>query len=268
MKLRTVDAISLFITSRQHKGLSPVTIKWYREILLSFAARYPKLPSNPTDIERFTADRPVGDERRHGYYRAIKCLYRFLHRRLNIKNPVELIDPPRCVKKQPVVLSPQEINQLLCSQSQDIIKAAILFMVDTGARLGECAGLKVEDLNEYPDGFIARITGKTGARIVPIGYETYHTLMVSLPFTHNKDWLCRHISQTLKEAGLKGTAHTLRHSFATLWQGDELTLQEIMGHTNLATTRLYRHLRTDMLIRQHNQYSPLRMVSAMSRSML
>lgn len=266
--MNTLEAINLFINSRRSKGLSPQTIRWYRGILLFFAQRYPTLPESPEDIEAFLVSCKTGDERRHGYYRTLRCLYRFLHRRLNTPNPVEVVDPPRRLPKQPKALMPDDVNKLLNYPHPPQIKAAILFLIDTGARVGELAGLDIDDLEETPWGLVATIKGKTGVRMVPISYETYHALMVNLPFRYKAHWMGTLISRAFNNAGVEGSAHKLRHTFGTLWQGDELVLQQIMGHAHLSTTRLYRHLRTQVLSEQHHQYSPLRMVLASSKSML
>jgi len=264
----TSEAVDVFILSRKAKGLSPQTIRWYKGILAVFESEFKKLPKKPEQIELFFASLNVGDERQHGYYRAIRCLYRFLNRRYKVKNPIEYIDPPTLKRKQPVVLTPIEINKLLCTSIKPEIKKAIMFLSDTGARLGEYLSLSIENIEEAADGFTVKITGKTGERTIPVSYEVYHALMVNPPKKRSRSWLSHQISRAFKEANLKGSALTLRHSFATIWGGDELVLQQIMGHSNLSTTRLYRQLRTKTLIKQHNQYSPLKMVLSSSKSML
>ena len=264
----SIEALELFINSRLSKGLSPETVRWYKGILLHLAKECPELPTSEEEIEQFLAKCNSGDERRHGYYRTLSCFYRFLHKRLKIPNIIETIDPPRRSAKQPRFLTPKDVNQILVSSLSPGMKAAILFLIDTGARLGELASLDIDSLEDTPWGFTARVRGKTGERIIPICYETYHALMVAPPIDCKPHWLGILITRAFQNAGIKGTAHTLRHTFGTLWGGDELVLQRIMGHSHLSTTKMYRHLRLETMIHQHNQFSPLKMVLSSSKSML
>lgn len=267
--MRTTKAAELFLQSRQARGLSPKTLKWYKEILEKFANAFTKTPKKPEHIERFLISLDVGDERRHGYYRTLKAFYKFLVKRKYIyHNPVSYIDEPKLSVKNPTVLTPEKMNQVFSRCKNREILAAIMALADTGARLGEIADLTVDDLMETPDGFMAIVNGKTGMRAVPISYETYHAMMVTLPFRWSKSHLGRLISTSCKEAGVRASALTFRHSFATLWAGDELILQQIMGHSTLNTTKRYRHLRTQHILKQHNQFSPLKMVLSFSKPML
>ena len=266
--MQTKEALKLFLKSRAAKGLSKQTIRWYVGVLKLFVQRFKKLPKSPEHIEVFVASCQAGDERRHGYYRAVRALYRFLHRRYNIPNPVERIDPPKRKPKYPKVLTPDELNQLLTFPHSAKIKTALLFLIDTGARVGELASLRKEDLSETPWGYIARLDGKTGVRLVPISNETYRALRDNLPLGYSSNRLRRLISRAFDDAYVTGSSLKIRHTFATLWEGDELVLQKIMGHAHLSTTLIYRHLRTRTLSAQHHEYSPLTMVFTRSRSML
>lgn len=266
--MHTNKAIDAFMNSRNAKNLSTYTLRWYKGILNKFNNQFQKLPRDPVKIETFLCNCQAGDERRHGYYRTLRCFYRFLKRRYKIQNPMTLIEAPRCKKKEPHFLNPQELARLLNYQHEPKIKAAIKFLIDSGARVGELANLVIDDLTETPWGYVAKIEGKTGARIVPISYETYHTLIVNLPLKYSVNVLRRKIAKAFRDAGVKGTAHTLRHTFGTLWEGDELVLQRIMGHSHLETTRIYRQIRTRILSLQHRLYSPLRMILSPTESMI
>lgn len=260
-------AVSQFILSRQAKGLSKRTIEWYRGILKRFSRHYTSLPKDSTTVEEFLASITAGDERRHGYYRALRCFYRFANKRFGYPNPMDTIEPPKRSHKNPHWLTPEQLYTLLAFPNTPKIKAALLFLLDTGARLGELSGIQIDDLTDTPWGHVVNIHGKTGARSVPISYETYHALMVNLPLGYSTARLGRLISQAVHQAGLAGGAHSLRHTFATLWEGDELVLQQIMGHAHLSTTKMYRHLRTRMLSQQHHQYSPLKTLLSSSKEM-
>lgn len=217
----------------------------------------PSTKKKPEVIEQFIMNCPGKDERKHGYYRTLRCFYRFLERRYRVNNPMKYIDPPRRLRKEPYTLSYIELNKLLSYPHKPVIKASLFFLADTGARLGELYNIKPEDFKETPFGFTVSINGKTGIRIIPVSREAMQSLLKVLPFPYLKHRLGRKISLAFKEAGIKGTAHTLRHTFATLWGGDEIALQKIMGHSNMETLTRYRHLKTYILSTQHNKFSPL-----------
>jgi integrase len=265
--MKTTNVLGLFLQSCHARGLSPDTIRWYKGILNAFANRYPEFPKGPEPIEEFMAQCNAGDERRHGYYRALRVLYNYAEKRLGAKNAIRLIDPPRRKPKYPRFLTPEELDQLLAYPHPPKIKAALLFLTDTGARIGELARLDLTDISETPWGYVTRITGKTGMRIVPISVEVYYALTRALPLGYSRHRLSRLVSHAFQEARIQGRAHVLRHTFGTLWHGDELALQQIMGHAYLSTTQLYRHLRTQTLSEQHHKYSPLKMVMSSSKEM-
>jgi len=266
--METYGAIELFLKSCKAKGLSSETIRWYRGILLKFCNLYPTIPDSPEDIDEFLVNCKAGDERRHGYYRAIRAFYGFLRKRYQISNIIEMVDPPRRKHKEPRPLMPDELNQLLIYPHKSKIKAGLLFLADTGARVGEAARIHPNDIIETPNGHIVKISGKTGSRLVPISLETYYALIKVLPFGYSTFRFRRLISLAFKDAHINGSGISLRHTFGTIWRGDELMLQQIMGHSHLSTTKIYRALRTDFMSEQHHKYSPLQTILPGSKTML
>jgi integrase len=146
---------------------------------------------------------------------------------------------------------------LLSHTHLPVVSACLAFVADTGCRLGELHSLEPGDFIQTPLGYVAKVTGKTGARLVPVTRSAAEALIPHLPLKMSPWWLCRLMSRGFEEAGIKGSTHTLRHTFATLWEGDEFALQRIMGHAKIETTRIYRNLKTDRLSIQHNQFSPV-----------
>ncbi len=266
--MNTQEGVQLFLKARQAKNLSPQTIRWYASILNSFASMFPTLPDTPEAIEDFLSQCDAGDERAHGYFRALRALYRFLKKRYGVRNVVELVDAPKRRKKLPRPLTPQRLNDLLAFPHKRDIKAALLFLSDTGARVGECYRVTEDDFTETSWGHFVEIDGKTGKRIVPISPEVYHAMMEVIPFKHTLYRFRRLISLAFKDARIKGSGVTLRHTFCTLWDGDEMVLQRLVGHSHFTTTEGYRALRMRKLAEQHHQFSPLFMILHSSKDML
>lgn len=255
--METEEAIHKFLTACRARKLSPKTMAWYSWILERFALYYPGLPQSPEQIEHFLAVCSRNDETCHGHYRTLHVFYNFLYQRNGCTNPMAHIKPPRRKHKLPHVLTQDEINRLLAYAHPGKIKAMLVFLADTGARIGEAAHLQPDDLKQTPWGYVASIDGKTGQRLIPIKATTYNLLVDNLPFVYPVDTLKHQVRKAFRNAGVKGSAQTLRHTFATLWTGSEFALQHIMGHSSFQTLKIYRRMRMEYLCQQHDQFSPI-----------
>lgn len=219
---------------------------------------------------------------------AIKVFYRFLVRERILKvDPSSLLDSPRLWKRIPDALSSQEVEDLLkgpsLRQTQGVRDRAILeVMYATGMRVSEAVNLKLTDVNL--DAGFARCIGKgSKERIVPLGKQAIAALRRYLEEARPKllkksqaetilflSRLGKRVSRQsfwkiikayARKARIKKNIrpHTLRHSFAThLLEGgaDLRSVQEMLGHADIATTQIYTHIDKNRLKLIHKTYHP------------
>lgn len=273
--MNTKEAVVMFITAKRAAGRAETTLDWYAWLLEKFAQAHRVLPTEPEPIEAFIADADGEPETRHAHFRAVRTLYNWLARRRKIaENPMALVEEPKVPRKLPRWLELEECQQLYRAAETPLEIALIRLLLDTGVRVGEARSL---DRHQIRDSFII-VRGKTGERIAPVSSRTA-TRLRSLPVSiidpdavfagekgrYHVRTLQRAVGRVFIRAGLGGprsSPHTLRHSFGTLWDGEELVLQDILGHSDIATTRRYRHFRISRAVRQHHTYSPMTAIDA------
>ena len=203
----------------------------------------------------------------------LRSFYRHL-RRENIRDsdPTAVLNPPRRGQRLPHVLSRGEVAKLL-SQPEGTEppalrdRALLELMYACGLRASEVTGLELADLDL--DAQLLRARGKGAKeRIVPVGRVARDALRIYLtrgrPLlvgvadqahvfvnfrggTLTRQGLYKIVQRHAAAAGLadRMSPHTLRHTFAThlLAGGCDLrSVQEMLGHSDVATTQLYTHL--------------------------
>jgi integrase/recombinase XerD len=213
--------------------------------------------------------------------RKVACLrsfYRHLRRQdLIVDDPTVHLRAPRQGRRLPQVLTRGEVARLL-EQPKGTEPAALRdralleVMYACGLRASEAIGLELHDV-DLDDG-ILRARGKgSKERLVPIGSEASRALALYLSrgrtrlvgdrmearlfVNHRGSGLTRQglykiVQRHARSAGLeqKMSPHTLRHTFAThlLAGGCDLrSLQEMLGHADIATTQVYTHLSAERL---------------------
>ena len=172
----------------------------------------------------------------------------------------DLVRPKRS-KKLPVVLSREEVRAVLKLIKHPVIRMALTAMYACGLRISEAVRLTVRDIDGDRKQLWVRC-GKGGKdRAVPLPDHILKLLRSHYKnFGNGGTWLFPqkqgHIGtdilqdafkQALQETGIKksATPHTLRHSYAThlLENGEDITtLQKILGHADISTTKIYLHL--------------------------
>jgi integrase/recombinase XerD len=238
------------------------------------------MEAEPADVADFLADLATGNG--HSacspatINRKAACLrsfYRHLRREELIDDdPTAALAPPSKSRKLPRVLSYAEVKLLLESvNGGDAIavrdRALLEVMYGCGLRASEAVGLDVNDI-DLRRGFVRPHGKGNKERTVPLGREAAAAtkrylregrpkLIGSRPRSKlfvnfrggplTRQGLYKIIRRHAKRVGLEGrmSPHTLRHSFAThLLSGgcDLRSVQEMLGHSDVATTQLYTHL--------------------------
>jgi integrase/recombinase XerD len=213
--------------------------------------------------------------------RKVACLrsfYKHLRREGLIEHdPTADLHGPRKTQRLPRVLTRQEVAQLLREPKgteplalRD--RALLELMYACGLRVSEVTGLELADVDMDEGMLCARGKGSK-ERLVPIGRQALAALGVyqargrpalvglrteSKLFVNrrggglSRQGLYKIVQGHARGAGLEDrmSPHTLRHSFAThlLAGGCDLrSLQEMLGHADLATTQVYTHLSAERL---------------------
>jgi integrase/recombinase XerC len=214
-----------------------------------------------------------------------RSFFRFLFRDGYVKvNPALTLTRPKLDKKLPHFLSVDETTRLMeapkgAGEMPARDRAILETLYSTGLRVSELVGLKVKDADLISQ--TVRVIGKgRKERIVPIGshsVKAIHAYMKTLgpegssgekPLFQNlrhgrlTDRSVRRIlNKYIIEASIrqKISPHALRHSFAThlLDAGADLrSVQELLGHSNLATTQVYTHVTTERLKKVYESAHP------------
>lgn len=218
----------------------------------------------------------------------IKMLYKYMIMESKISvNPMSSVNTLKLQKHLPEVLHYKAVEEILqapdCNDKLGMRDKAILeLMYATGARVSEVATIKVNWIN-FDYGYI-RCQGKgSRQRIVPMGAEASKSIRRYLqevrPFLvkiegdepllflsrTGKKLRRENIWSVVKKYAIKAgirsnvSPHTLRHSFAThLLEGgaDLRSVQEMLGHSNIATTQIYTHIDRKYLKSIHQRFHP------------
>jgi integrase/recombinase XerD len=216
---------------------------------------------------------------------AVRGLHKFLLTENQIGQDVaSAVKPPKASRRLPKAISVEEIERLLdaagpSAEATDSVssirirdRALLELLYATGARVSEVVNL---DLDDLVDPTLVRLFGKgSKERIVPVGGYAQRALQAYLVrirpglvklgkgtpalflnqrggrLSRQSAWQI--ITDAASAADLQSeiSPHTLRHSFAThLLEGgaDVRVVQELLGHSSVATTQIYTLVTVDRL---------------------
>jgi integrase/recombinase XerD len=217
---------------------------------------------------------------------SLRMFYSFLLQEGQIQSsPFELVDLPKLPKQLPKYLTVSEIETMLKHAENQPFPLRDTAMLETlygcGLRVSELISLNLEDL-EFQEGFVRCIGKGSKERWIPFGSATADSLKryireerasllknkkSSAVFLNRRgDRISRvsvwkMIQHLVSQCDFHKTVspHTFRHSFAThlLDNGADLRIvQELLGHSNIATTQIYTHLSKEQLYRVFKQFHP------------
>jgi integrase/recombinase XerD len=289
-----VDSVTEFASYlAAERGLSPTTVATYAAEARAFqaflaAAGRTAAAARAEDVGSYIVSRQVDrvDPRTLAKAAsAIRSFYRFLVLEGKIPaNPARLVESPRVAMRIPRVLEADEIDRLLEASDPATpigIRDRALFecIYSCGLRVSEAVGLTVDRVS-LAEGLL-RVMGKgSRERMVPLGGRAIAAIrgylldarpalagrrQVDALFLSragrklSRKTVWKSFKHLALRAGLEAKVHTLRHSFAThLLQGgaDLRSVQELLGHADIATTQIYTHVSQEALRRTHQEFHP------------
>ena len=249
------------------RGRSEATFNNYKSVLLNFFNFYDsnvkinKLKEQ--DIISFLNKEYLMKNKCKSSYNLAICSIRLLYIVcFNISLNRILLPSSKLVKKLPTILEKNKFLEIINNERNLKHKCWLILGFCCGLRVYEVANIKVEDINSKEHKL--KVLGK--------GSKERYTILPDIVIkflrlycknqniksgylfkgTNNKEvmnekTIINYFSMIKDEYNLKDNIsfHSLRHAFATYYLsngGSLLTLQSMLGHTNLNTTTIYLHL--------------------------
>lgn len=220
-------------------------------------------------------------------FRAIRAWFKYLHKRKYIESDVVTgIQAPKIAKKIPRTFTTEEVKAIFgCIDRNTFLGVRdyliVSMLLGTGMRKQELCRLTISDVNTLT-GFVKVLGKGNKERFIPLSSKLIKQigeymdlrkkqsfLQYSKAFFVNRQgapiglWTMASLFKRLKDkSGVTGervSCHTWRHTFAKAYLrngGDVFSLQKILGHSDLATTKLYLSLDNDEVKEQYNRYNP------------
>lgn len=290
--LPELRAFLVFLASE--RGLAENSIHAYRRDLEDTEAWLadhgtPMLSASPDDFRAYLQSQSRKGQATRTVARrlaALRVFLRYLRAEGHNTDPIlQQLERPKPESSLPKVLSRAMVNQLIAAPSprsslfwRDVAILELLYA--SGLRATELCQLTLNDLNLQV--MCVRVLGKGNKeRIVPLGKAAHDALENYLsgcrhalekkpsdrvflsrtgkPLERIALWML--VEKYGRKSGLlkRISPHTLRHCFAThLISGgaDLRVVQELLGHSDIATTQIYTHVDQDRLKGVHKKFHP------------
>ena len=263
---------------RVERGVSEITVKNYREDFKIFLLSFPEFVRRQDELARSSST----ILRR---YSLLRNYFSFLNEENILHEEMPDVDKPKSSKRLPFVMSNEEVDELL--EAPDISKdngmrdrAMLELMYATGLRVSELLSLRFRNVN-MQNGLITVYGKGNKQRSVPVSSFALEFLRKYIDGPRkrvkgskdtdiiflNRDgkalsrtYFFMQIKRYAEEKGIDSSVspHTLRHCFAThlLENGASLrAVQEMLGHSNIATTQIYTEVSTKRIMSAYDLYA-------------
>jgi integrase/recombinase XerD len=248
----------------KEKGrLSKKTLSHYEWLFDKLEAYTEYWLKNAREVNEFIGSLDgLGDESVLLIFKSLRAIGRYTKMTYGWLDPTERANRPKVSKKRRRYLNVVELKAVAGACREGWEKALVMVLLDSSARIGEVAGLKVEDLED--NGFKVK-RGKTGQRryrcdprIVALMREiavddVVFPMMDSSRKVVRPARPCRgeilgdRVNVIMKRAGLKGEKlgpHTLRHTAASIVARESmssLAVKALLQHDDISTSMKYIH---------------------------
>lgn len=215
---------------------------------------------------------------------SIRLFHQYCNLTFNIHDVTHFLKTSASNHHLPHVISRKDVEKLLKrldDSNQEICNCAILeCLYGSGLRISECCDLKLNSVSLTHK--LMRVLGKGNKeRMIPMNQSQIEALQLYLDLVR-MDWdikkspylfidskgksftrekIHRMIKKRCELLDLDPaiSAHSFRHSFAThLLEGgaDLRSLQEMLGHSDIQTTQIYTHVRSEQLVKTIQRFHP------------
>ena len=245
------------------RGLAPRTQERYLHSIKTLAKHYQCAPDELTQEQVRDYLLYMLEDRRYAKstYKANLYAIKFLYKRTLGRKWVTLdITRVKNDRKLPVVLSREEVWDLLAQVRKESVHICLTLMYTCGLRVSEAVNLRIKDIDSKRMVLWVRNSKGNKDRSVPLPVQTLAQLRAYWLNHRSKTWLfpgkigpmniatVQHcFKATVEQSPIlkKVSCHTLRHSYAThlMEAGVPLrVIQALLGHKSVSTTFLYMHL--------------------------
>lgn len=277
---------------RVERGVSEITVKNYREDFKIFLLSFPDVKTtDDLNVDMLPEFVRRQDELSRSSstilrrYSLLRNYFSFLNEENILHEEIPDVDKPKSSKRLPFVMSNEEVDELL--EAPDISKdngmrdrAMLELMYATGLRVSELLSLRFRNLN-MQNGLITVYGKGNKQRSVPVSSFALEFLRKYIDGPRkrvkgskdtdiiflNRDgkalsrtYFFMQVKRYTEEKGIDSSVspHTLRHCFAThlLENGASLrAVQEMLGHSNIATTQIYTEVSTKRIMSAYDLYA-------------